>query len=137
MLRLIWTNDNPRPWTICDLCRPMIGTVWEPDEAPPLPLHPSCYCSYFPTDMTVDQGEPHPDLDTLPPVTRRAWIRYAAYLLRLGLDLVPWLIPLYLEAVEYNRQREEEGGDSMPGTDPTEPTPPDDPTAIFRQLLRK
>ena len=140
-IRLIWTNDNPRPWTICDLCRPMIGTVWEPGTEIPLPLHPRCYCSYFPTDIEPEEGTHPPDVNDLDPVTRRAWVRYAAYLLRLGLVLVPWLIPLYLEAVEYNRRREEEdqeGGDSMPGSDPTPPTPPDevpadgdDPTAVF------
>lgn len=148
MIRLIWTNDNPRPWTICDLCRPMIGTVWEPGTEIPLPLHPRCYCSYFPTDMEPEEGTQPPDVDSLDPVTRRAWVRYAAYLLRLGLVLVPWLLPLLLEAQEYNRRREEEdqeGGDSMPGSDPTPPTPPDevpadgdkvpadgdDPTAVF------
>ncbi len=80
------------------MCLPFIGTIWEPGTEPPLPLHPHCYCAYFPTDRTPAQGRPLPDVDSLPPNVRAAWIRYTAWLLRLGIVLVPFLLQFEEEA---------------------------------------
>jgi len=115
---LLWTNHNPNPDRICGLCKPMIGTVWEPGTEPPLPLHPFCYCAYFPTDQPATDAPPPPEPGS---ATWRAWVRYVASLLRYrGPELPPWLELFRADAERYNL--EHQGDDSMPGTDPT-PSP--------------
>jgi len=107
---LLWTNSNPRPDTICHLCRSMIGTVWVPGTEPPLPLHPRCYCTYWPTDLPASPNEALPDPTTMPPATKNAWIRYVAYLLRKGLDIVPWLLFFLAAALAYNEANYDKDG---------------------------
>ncbi|MCJ7738947.1 MAG: hypothetical protein MUQ10_16800, partial [Anaerolineae bacterium] len=108
---LEWTNSNPRPDTICDLCRPMIGTVWVPGTEPPLPVHPRCYCAYWPTDKLPTAAESLPDPTTMDYATRQAWVRYVAYLLRKGLYIVPWLLFFLAAAIAYNELNFDENGD--------------------------
>ena len=105
MLNLLWVNDNPNEETICDTCRYFIGSVWVPGTELPLPLHPNCYCNYFPTDQ-----EPSGiTLDRVPSGVRQALIRYVAWLLLAGIELGLFLEGLRREAEDYNKKKEAEG----------------------------
>ncbi len=109
---LLYTNQNPRPETICVMCEPWIGMVFDPEFALPLPAHPGCYCTYFPTDEPVTEWK-WPDMSS---ETRWHWVLYVAWLLR-TLALVPdALRSLIPDAEEYNEGREdEEQGPAPPG----------------------
>ncbi|MGC9349121.1 MAG: hypothetical protein ACP5JG_13330, partial [Anaerolineae bacterium] len=115
---LLWTNYNPRPETICPRCKRMIGTVWAPGTEPALPLHPNCYCAYFPTSRPVSMPPPA-SRDTIPPEEWQAWVRYVAYLLLIGITLSPWLYIFREEAEEYNRKRK----NKIPKEPPPMPNP--------------
>lgn len=118
LTNLLYTNANPRPETICGMCEPFIGMVFEPDLALPLPAHPGCYCTYFPTDA-------EPDVfvwGNFSEAARRHWVLYAAWLLRQELPLPLILQELREEAEEYNREREED--DEEGGQGPGTPEPP-------------
>ena len=115
---LLYTNHNPSPDSICEGCAPLIGLVFEPGTEPPLPAHPICYCSYFPTDQPATGL----DWDTLPAAGRLVWIRKLAYILRQGWwwPLPFALLPLLAEARQYNinhpeEEEEEEESEARPG----------------------
>jgi len=119
MRNLLWTNNNPYPDTICPRCKSMIGTVWEPGTEPPLPLHPRCYCTYFPTTQPVSPISQLPDPNTMSPTLHHQWVTYVAYLLRQGLYIVPWLLVFLALAIAYNEGDYDEDGkrkDKVPGS---------------------
>jgi len=105
MHNLLWTNSNPRPENICDQCDPFIGMVFTPGYELPLPAHPGCYCTYFPTDAPAN-AQVH--WDTMGAATRDAWIRYVAYHLReTPLWDCPYILrPLIPYAQALNRRKE-------------------------------
>ena len=121
-------RDHPDPPAAClHMCRPFIGRVYTIGRQLPVPAHPSCRCTY----TLVTEGEPdHPDNTGIPPITRsiwtttnkktrRAWMLFVAYLLRMMIP-IPWLlIPLIEEAIAENKKRED-----MPEPDNTQEPPP-------------
>jgi hypothetical protein len=130
---LLYCNNNPRPWTICELCLPLIGEVFVPGTEPPLPAHPHCYCYYQntnlePTNWTAkellpddfDPDDPDPDHYDMRPGCM-GWIRNVIRRIRDGLA-IPWsllpLLPIALFLIA--RQDEEQQPDEGPN-DPDEP----------------
>ena len=120
IINMEYTNSNPNPETICDMCRPWIGMVFAPGTELPLPAHPGCYCTYFPTAQPPDAVV---DWDTASDATRGGWVRYVAYHLRETFEWIcpPILIPLLTEAIAYNEQRPPEPEQESPMTNPIVP----------------
>lgn len=115
LCNLLYTNQNPRPETICLMCEPWIGMVFEPEYALPLPAHPGCYCTYYPTDEPVTEWK----WADMPTKTRWRWVLYTAWLLRTGAEVWRVLRSLIPDAEEYNEGREdEEQGPAPPGEKP-------------------
>lgn len=112
----LYCNNNPHG-TPCWMCSPFIGRVFSETTLLPLPAHPGCYCYYIPTNEPVTTW----DWETEHPDTVAGWVRYVAWLLRMGI-LIPvilkWLIDL---AIKYNKERKEKEIDPM--IDEPEPTP--------------
>ncbi len=112
---LLYTNSNPRPETICIMCEPWIGMVFDPEFALPLPAHPACYCTYYPTDRPVTEWK-WPDM---PVKTRWRWVLYVAWLLRTAALVPDALRSLIPDAEEENERRgEDEQGPAPPGEKP-------------------
>jgi hypothetical protein len=101
LANLVYTNANPVPGNICEMCRPFVGMVFVPGFELPLPAHPGCYCLYFPSDGDPDEF----DWQAVPEETRDRWVKHTAWLLREGRDVPPILVPLVREAQERNRRR--------------------------------
>lgn len=103
VLNLEWTNWNPRPRTICALCKRMIGTIWPAEAAPPLPAHRNCYCLWMQTREPVNVS---PEMwETADETLRRAAIRWVAWMIRTGIAVSLILRPLIPAANEYNAGR--------------------------------
>jgi hypothetical protein len=101
---LLYTNANPRPETICNLCRSLIGEVFPPEEPIHLPIHPGCYCTYFPTHDPVTVR--HWDFWALNDDTKHDWVVYVAWLLRNDYPIPRLLQNLIRPAEIYNQTGE-------------------------------
>ena len=106
---LLYTNTNPNPDTICDACRPWIGHVFRPENAPPVPVHPHCYCTLYPT---FDKPTKAPKIKDLTDKAQDLWMRRVAWMLRHGIVIPPLLAPLIAAAERYNEEREEKEKES-------------------------
>ena len=115
MKNLVWTNANP-DGTPCPVCQELIGCVFEPDSAPPCPVHPSCYCLLLPTDQEVNTTA---DATGFSDSSQETWAKYKAYLLRKGFDVPSFLQPLearheglapsWQQAERISRERQKDG----------------------------
>ena len=138
---LLYTNSNPNPATICADCRQFIGFVFDPDEAPKLPMHAHCYCSYKPvyqpptwpdTDAPYETWDEYFDhLQSADPAAYRRWVQRAAWYLRIGWPL-GIMTTLKQAAERYNdeeykkdpEQKESPMTEPIPEHTPTAPQPP-------------
>jgi len=100
---LLWTNANPDD-TVCPTCRELIGCVFTPDEAPPCPVHPSCFCLLVPTDQEQNTTA---DATGFSKEAQDGWAAYTAYLLRRGYHVPAFLQPLEEAAYCINQERME------------------------------
>jgi len=101
-----WANANPNPDTICAACAELIGTVWEVDAAPLPPVHPGCFCLVVPTSEPVN----HPgDVSELSEDAQKHWLYHVVFLLRQGLPLPVFLLPLREAAEKYIQDHPQEG----------------------------
>jgi hypothetical protein len=123
---LKYRNCNPNPDTICSECRIWIGEIFAPGNAPPLPMHKSCFCYLKPVkaDPTwPPEGKTWADwFDYLRRVHSeryRRWIQRAAWFLR-RLWPLGVMEPLRDAAEQYNEEREKEEAQPMP-SDVTSP----------------
>lgn len=109
---LLYTNSNPNPNNICDLCRPNIGKVFAPGNEIPVPVHPGCYCTYYPTfdkpTEIIDWPRHWSDMKQDDPETYRKWVQNVAWRLREGMLPLPLsLQPLRADAEAYNENEYE------------------------------
>ena len=120
----LYRNDNPDPSRVCNHCRQFIGYVFHPSEAPPLPMHPHCYCAYQPTPRPVNwPPDDAPDawdswdsyfewLEVNKPADWRIWVQRAAWYLR---KLWPLgVLECLREAAERYNEEEYEPRDDEP-----------------------
>jgi hypothetical protein len=122
LCNLLYTNQNPKPETICIMCEPWIGFVFDPEYALPLPAHPGCYCTYYPSSEPVTEWK----WADMPQATRWRWVLYTAWLLRIATLVPDALRSLIPDAEEENERREdEEQGPAPPG-----PKPPKEGSAM-------
>lgn len=112
---LLYVNTNPRPATICDMCKPWVDVVFKPGGELPLPAHPGCYCLYMPTDLKATKW----GWDSVPLLTRWRWVLYTAWMLRAGIAVADALQELIPDAEEHNESLlEDDQGPAPPGPKP-------------------
>ncbi len=102
-----YINVNPNPATVCPMCEPFVGIIFEhKKDGPPLPAHFHCFCSYMITDAEPTFEGWDWDNPDLPNGTKRRWIQELARRIRDGEvpPIPPFLLPLFDLAKKYNEE---------------------------------
>ena len=110
-MKVIYSNMTPR--NACVMCRPFLGFVFRLSTGIlPLPAHPHCDCYYQPdiNNTPVTRWT----WDDMPPKTRRRWMQYTAWLIRINQPVPPLLNPLVPDAVKHNQDRKENSMNKPP-----------------------